>query len=248
MRKNWLGRDLQGLSDAELIGFMCLWRIPGLFDILEQFPLSQDANKHVLSRYDRSYASLAPGTIAVANSLSISHPEFTDKFEKHTWIMTTDGVAVYEAQNQRNTLALSVKREHTLSKRTLEKLKIEEVFWANHHTPWFLLNVCEIPPEVVESVHKIAQAVLPYRPPSEQTIQKALTCCGRVFEVPLTQTVQEISEEVELELFDADCLLMQLIWLGHLSVDTGSDFLRGGHLLPAHTRNSWDPIWTYFHG
>lgn len=217
------------LSDGELLALMCVWALPGVHDVLEQCPLDLEPSEHILARYHLGFASgIYAGTKGLAERLSISHPRVRDGDRMvDRWVMTTDLVAIFDSPDWR-CLAIAVKPSSKCTQRTLEKLQLEEAYWAERGQEWRLFVVEGIPVKARYAIQSIAPYVLPYAPPSPDVRQRVVGAIGDISRVNLATAIAAVQREFLTGLEDAQALFWQTVWLGDLPVCLQSDFGRGG--------------------
>ncbi|MDP5032500.1 TnsA endonuclease N-terminal domain-containing protein [Paraglaciecola sp.] len=118
------------LSDLELATFFFLqWR-PITTDIREQFPLDRELTREI------------------CNQLGVEHPNVqgVDQY------MSSDFVVDSEDRSKPR-FAIQVKsRSAFQDSRTVEKLQIERMYWAEKEVPFFLVNENQIPRPVFENI------------------------------------------------------------------------------------------------
>lgn len=105
-------------SNNERYYFYCLEWSPIVVDIREQFPLLPQSR-----------------TLEIAESLNVKHP--TDPHSHEPIVMTTDFLITVITNGQRRELARTVKPSAELnSKRIIEKLEIERLYWKEKGIDW----------------------------------------------------------------------------------------------------------------
>lgn len=119
------GRVHHFLSKLEWLYFFLLEWSPIVIDIREQYPLD-----------------LAE-TIKIAESLGVRHP--TDPKTKHPAVMTTDFVLTVKKSIRSDEQARTVKYAKDLnSRRVLEKLEIERLYWLVRGVDWGIVTEYEV--------------------------------------------------------------------------------------------------------
>lgn len=109
------------LSNHELRYLYCLEWSPVVTDIREQFPLPQE------------------DTLRIAERLGIPHPCHITT--KHPVVMTTDFLITCARQGASSEEARTVKPSTELaSRRVLEKLEIERVYWTEQGVSWGIVT------------------------------------------------------------------------------------------------------------
>lgn len=120
------------MSKLETDWFYAFHELPGIGDIREQFPLGHEE------------------TIEIANQLGIKHP--TDPRSKETCVVSTDFLLTLKDEFGFVERAIAVKTSSDLaSKRTLEKLEIERVYWSARNIDWFIVTEKELPRALVKN-------------------------------------------------------------------------------------------------
>lgn len=119
------GRVHHLLSDLERDFFLVYDWDPAVMDIREQYPL--------LPRED---------TQTIAQEFGIKHP--TDPHSREPIVMTTDFLITVRTPEGERNKAVDVKHSTALtsrtSKRTLEKLKIAQIYWESAGIPWCVVT------------------------------------------------------------------------------------------------------------
>lgn len=122
------------LSQLELSYFYTLeWSIP-VIDIREQYPLLPQQS-----------------TLDIADRLKIKHP--TDPKTKLPIVMTTDFLIDILVDGKIQQRARTVKMSDALSsRRTLEKLEIERLYWEELGVDWGIVTEREIPRDLAANI------------------------------------------------------------------------------------------------
>ncbi|MDA3922127.1 MAG: TnsA endonuclease N-terminal domain-containing protein [Salinisphaera sp.] len=231
------------LSDGELLALMCVWALPGVTDVLEQFPLDIEPGAHVLARYYQGFASgVYPGTKALAERLSIQHPRIRDgACLVDQWVMSTDILAIFDSPSWR-CLAVSVKPSSKVTNRVAEKLRLEEAYWLERGQAWHLFIGETIPVKARYSIRSMAPYVLPHAQPPPEVRQRVVDAIGEISSKSIAQALAAVQAEFRMCLEDAQALFWQGVWLGDLPVCLQSHFGRGGAAL-RRARPDVSPAW-----
>ena len=218
----WMDRQRELLSDQEWGGLNFVGLVPGLVDLAEQFPISQDSASHDLSRWQIGCGlTQFPGTLEIAGNLGIKHPELKDGDETHIWTSTTDLLLV--VRNQRGSLvllAVSCKPSSTLTKRAKELLRLEKTYWNLRGVEWLLIT-----PELYEkSVGLTLRRSSPWGFDEPANISEIKMACGVVRSAPwhgYSDIVQHLTDRLggEAHRHQAQRAIWQSIWRGLLPVD-----------------------------
>lgn len=105
------------LSDNEYASFLRCYYEDDVVDIREQFPLDRIE------------------TILIAEVLGVRHP--VDRVSRIPLVMTTDLLITRKVPRGLREYAYAVKEDKDLKNpRTIEKLKIEEIYWATRGVTW----------------------------------------------------------------------------------------------------------------
>jgi len=196
--------------------------IPGLVDLAEQFPISQDSASHDLSRWKVGCGlTQFPGTLEIAEKLGIKHPELKDGDETHIWTSTTDLLLV--VRNQRGSLvllAVSCKPSSTLTKRAKELLRLEKTYWKLRGVEWLLIT----PEQYEKSVGLTLRRSSPWGFDEPAKISEIQTVCKVVRSAPwytYSDIVQHLTYRFggEEHRHEAQRALWQAVWRGLLPVD-----------------------------
>lgn len=239
------GRQHHLLSDAEVLGDMCVWRLPNPHDVLEQFPLSQGFAQSVLARYSDEYGETwQPGTRALSDELGFQHPRVICK-ESGTgdWVMSTDLCAVLVREWGFDPIALAVKSDMALNDRDKEKLKIEERYWRVRGHRWYLLNAALIRPSEYHAALRIAKYIIPYSPPNPAERREMAEALLRLRPRRLQQAFLQIERAIGCDLSVAQARFWQLVWMGDYCIDVVRNAPRG-LIAPTSVQlgSGWDPL------
>jgi len=138
----WKGRQLHLLSDVERVGVFFFRMLPTLSELLEQYLLSFDVASHPLIPYGVGDPTQRySGTERIAHQLGIRHPRLKGKDGTTSWKMTSDlvGIDTTNLKAPRIVVA-SIKHTDELSKRAIQLLYIEKVFWETRGATWLLVT------------------------------------------------------------------------------------------------------------
>nr|WP_314901747.1 TnsA endonuclease N-terminal domain-containing protein [uncultured Deefgea sp.] len=151
----WRGRQIDLLSDGELVAALFSMQVPGIFDLREQFPLNQHAGAHELMPYVSTSADMSfAGTQELAEQLDIRHPAIGAKMDRVSWVMTTDQLLTVKS-DQLQLLAVSCKPSGDLSKRSRQLLALEQAYWAIRGVQWLLITPEVYDPRVGLTLRRI---------------------------------------------------------------------------------------------
>lgn len=218
----WRNRQRELLSDQEWGGLNFAGMVPGLVDLVEQFPISQDSAPHELSRWQVGYGlKQFPGTLKIATKLGIKHPSLTEGDITHTWTSTTDLLLVVRHAGQGlELLAVSCKLSSTLSKRAKELLRLEKTYWNLRGVEWLLIT----PEQYEKSVGLTLRRSSPWGFDEPANISEIQLACRVVHSAPwhaFSDIVQHLADLLggETHRHQAQRALWQSIWRGLLPVD-----------------------------
>lgn len=220
------GRLHDLLSDGEFRAQAFILMLPGLEDVLEQFPLDHDASLHPACAYFfHADQSLYPGTVAVADQLNISHPlckgKVTDRktpLSTVLWTMTTDFLVAMKGENQTlKFLAVSIKPSVIgLKERDLDLMRIEREYWSSRSIDWLLITQDQYEKAVGLTLARSAcWALAPAAP--KLHLETAVRLARESPSGSLCDLLASISDELG-SLECAQCALWQSIWSGALLV------------------------------
>ena len=127
------GRTHHLLSKLESDWVHAFYALPGLVDLREQVPLDLEE------------------TTVIAQQLGIRHP--TDPRTQELCVVTTDVVLTCADGSTKVETAVAIKQSADLaSRRNLEKLEIERVFWSARKIRWLVLTEQELPHALVKNM------------------------------------------------------------------------------------------------
>lgn len=141
--QTWRGRQRELLSDGELVTFLFSTMLPGVMDIREQFPLSVEPSSHELNDYKvGARTKLYPGTLEIADQLSIKHPTVRGGDAREPWIPTTDLLITIQHPCSRfDFIAVAVKpAKECVKADVLRRLSLERQYWIERDVDWLLIN------------------------------------------------------------------------------------------------------------
>lgn len=218
----WRDRQRELLSDGEWTGLNFATLLPGLIDIAEQFPLSQEDAPHDLTRWivgmeEPTY----PGTLTLARTLGVKHPSLREEDETHIWTSTTDLLLVLQAASQRPTLlAISCKPHSTLSKRGKELLLLEKTYWSVRGIHWLLITPDQYDKRVSLTLRNASAWGLA-EPAREQELNAACRIVRSMPWHPYSDVIQRLANHLggDEQTYIAQRALWQSIWHGRLPVD-----------------------------
>ena len=214
-------RQIDLLSDVELVAMYFTQMVPYRIDLREQHPISlEDApSEHCL--YDiRHSTQLQPGTISIAASMGIRHPLIRRDGQVKDWQMTTDLVLVTRKPGCRpELLAVSVKYDDKdLTPRQLDLLyRLEKQYWTFRNVTWILVTRNQYTQAVGFTLRRSAPWALGV-PVSDRQLADAVETALSIPDASLTQLVKETT----VRLGDAELskrALWQAVWMGLLPID-----------------------------
>lgn len=211
------GRQVDLLSNGELVCVFFASMINVVIDIREQFPLSLQSSRHELYEYDSQICKDFAGTIELAQELNVKHPLIRGGGETNHWVMTTDLLLTLEENGLKKMLAVSVKPLAKLSKRALELQSIERTYWEIRNVEWILIT-----PEQYD--HRVALRLRDSAPwvfgetSSKEDIEKAFVMASEMQGQPLQNVILKLgmklySQEAALRAF------WQGVWGGKILLD-----------------------------
>jgi TnsA endonuclease N terminal/TnsA endonuclease C terminal len=183
--KGWkTGRCHHLLSQLECQYFYLLEWSPIVTDIREQFPLP-----------------LAE-TLALAERLGVAHPQ--DPRTRQPVVMTTDFVLTVEQAGRQREQARCLKYARDLAaRRTLEKLEIERLYWAERGVDWGIVTEHEVDGTCAANVawvhpYYAVEALTPLTAPTVERVQSVLTPRVRQARVPLRDLTEACDDQLGL--------------------------------------------------
>lgn len=218
----WMDRQRELLSDQEWGGLNFAGLIPNLVDLVEQFPLSQNATPHDLSRWQAGCGlTRFPGTLEIAQKLGIKHPTLTDGDVTHVWTGTTDLLLIMRNQRGRlELLAVSCKPSSALTKRAKELLLLEKTYWTLRGVEWLLIT----PEQYEKSVGLTLRRSSPWgfdEPATNTEIQTACKVVRSASWHAYSDVIQHLTDRFggEKHRHQAQRALWQAVWRSLLPVD-----------------------------
>jgi hypothetical protein len=217
--QRWGDRQIELLSDVELLFLFFTTMISNVEDCREQFPLAINSATHELSKYS-VHAPLGnfKGTSQIANDLKIKHPICRDGEKTTFWTMTTDLLlTITDSDNGLGLLALSIKKTDDLSKREKQKLGIEREYWLSRNVPWLLLtpNLCH--PLIIDLLACTRGWALS-EPVESNLISLAIMYSRNWENRSLTFALRDLEQTVG-DLSLAQNVFWQAVWRGNLRLD-----------------------------
>lgn len=216
----WRKRQRELLSDGEWVGLIFSTLLINILDVREQLKLSLEDGPHELADYDIRYSGrILPGTLSIAKQLDFKHPRVSGDGRSEYWVMTTDQVLLLKLPNgQFELLAVSYKPDgRSLTKRDLQKLAIEKVYWAARSVKWLLIT-----PELFEkSVGLTLRRVVPWGL-GDAVDFSAICAAICVVEQTLGHTFTYTQDTLAEQLGDAELAkrsIWQAVWAGALPMD-----------------------------
>ena len=208
------GRVHHFLSLGELNYFYCLEWSESVVDIREQFLLPLDR------------------TLEIAERLGIKHPTIPRTNE---WdVMSTDFLIDIEIESHVRLKARTFKQESDLSsKRKIEKLEIERMFWTEQGIDWGIVTEKEIPEELIHNIKWIHSAKELSSGPGitrmmlEQIELKLYDLISK-YQAPIARIALEVDNQLGLSpgtsLWAIRYFIANRIWLVDMKtqIDTGS--------------------------
>lgn len=216
----WRGRQREFLSDLEWVGFLFATMHRQLDDVLEQFPLSLEAERHELSRYDsRADGGAIAGTREMAERLGARHPKVTSAGRTEPWVMTTDQLLIFRSETGApRLLATSFKYPGDLRrKRARELLEIERLYWSERGVEWRLVTPDQFDPQVALTLRNAVPWGLGEKSSLEH-VQTAIAVTKQKAGHPLSVVLSELAAT----LGSMDCAqrsFWQAVWSGDLPLD-----------------------------
>ena len=216
----WNNRQRELLSDKEWIGLFFAISLAYLFDLLEQFPLSQEAAVHELSRYIVDGSQVVyPGTFELAERLGIKHPKIAESGTSSKWIMSTDLLLVFKsASGKYELLAVSIKTDDGFSKKkTKELLHLEREYWLVRGITWLLITPALYDKRVALRLKDSMPWALE-NPVQESDLQTATDMAHEFQGRTLTYALERLTARLG-ELDYAQRAFWQSVWCGKIPMD-----------------------------
>jgi len=215
----WEERQIELLSDVELLFMFFTSMLPNVEDCREQFPLTIHASPHELSKYSiHAPEGNFKGTSQIANDLNIKHPMCQDGKRTTFWTMTTDLLlTIKESDNDLGLLAISIKKTDDLSKREKQKLGIEREYWLSRNVPWLLLTPNYCHPLIIDLLACTRGWALS-EPVESNLISLAIMHSRNWENRSLTFALRDLEQTVG-DLSLAQNVFWQAVWRGELRLD-----------------------------
>lgn len=216
----WRGRQREFLSDLEWIGFLFATMEGGLEDVLEQFPLSLDAERHELGRYDcRVGGDAIAGTLEIADQFGVKHPRVTSDGRAEPWVMTTDQLLLFRSEKgSLRLIAVSYKYPVDLErKRACELLEVERLYWRERDVEWRLITPDQFDQRVALTLRNAVPWGLGEKSISGQ-INAAVDLAQKRAGHPLSAVLRGLAND----LGSMDCAqraFWQAVWSGEVPLD-----------------------------
>lgn len=173
------------MSNLELSYFYVLEWSPVIYDIREQYPLLP-----------------LEETIAIAELAGINHPQ--DPQTKEPIVMSTDFVLTVGQKIDTIEQARTIKQSKDLqSKRTIEKLEIERLYWQERNIDWGIVTEQEIPENLVKNIswfhpYYDLESLYPLSQHDIETIKQTLEISMLNNNVPLNYLTSECDDRLGL--------------------------------------------------
>ena len=212
-------RQVDLLSDGELLVRMFAAMIPSVLDLREQFPLSHNSSIHELTTYTTNAPiGVFPGTKEIGNKLAIKLPICSGDGSSCDWTLSTDLLFTFQHENTTpQMLAVSVKVDGALKERTHQLLKIEEEYWLSRLVPWVLIRKDECDHLILALLSNTRGWALSQPVSSElidRAVEKSLDWEGK----SLTYALYDLYEETQ-DFSISQNTFWQAVWSGKLTLD-----------------------------
>jgi hypothetical protein len=202
------------LSNAERDYHMILEQDPCIIDIREQFPLFTQAE-----------------TQAIASSLNIFHPVYPGT--QIPVVMTTDFLITFiDPKGEERLAARSVKYRKEFEEadideqnRIVEKLAIEEKYWAIRKVEWKLVFHENLPlNKIANLVILRTYAIIHPSLPTDKNIGRLLDFIAgcKTDKIPLKALLEKASRVIFIDYMGVKRLFHHLLWIGRLEMDLTS--------------------------
>jgi hypothetical protein len=214
----WRGRQLDLLSDVERAGVFFFRMLPNLSELLEQYLLSLEDSQYPLIPYGvGNPTKWYSGTRQIADELGIRHPQLQEKGRSTNWKMTTDlvGIGITNTNAPRLTVA-AIKDKDKLSKRAIQLLRIEKVYWELRGATWLLLTPSLYHPQVRKNLEQSVCWANLNASAQDRAWATQLACLNH--HLPYHTLIQLIASHLN-SMERAQRALWQSIWSGQLTVD-----------------------------
>lgn len=219
-----LKRMRHQLSDGEqkILGFALM--LPNQIDIREQFKLEREHHSNHLAQYTpKSKKLIDRGTIEIAASLGIKHPQLMQEGDFEYWICTTDFLITCKLASHSETyelIAISYKTLEDLNKkRKRDLIRIERDYWSLEKSTWLLLTPRQYKKAVGDTVLRVLPWVMHPNQVSLELKKKCSSASTLIDGKTYTQALKTLEEICEVESDIAPIVFWQTVWSGLLNVD-----------------------------
>lgn len=221
----WRDRQRELLSDGEWSGLNFASMLPGLVDLVEQFPISQEDAEHELTRWQVGVGGQTyPGTLTLARQMGIKHPVVTESDEMVIWTSTTDLLLVLRTPGTRkmSLLAVSCKpSEEDLTHRAKQLLLLENKYWEVRGVTWLLITPAQYDKRVGLTLRSTSAWGLA-EPAPEPELDVATHVVRSMPFHPYSDVIKRLTEVfggTEQHVYFAQRALWQAVWQGKLPLD-----------------------------
>lgn len=212
-------RQLDLLTNLQLIGYYFATQLPGLLDVREQFPLSLCAAPHELCAYDVRMpgSTLCPGTLDLASELRLRHPQAKDGIEEEPKPLVANLLLTLgSAQGEKRLMAVSLQTR--CSGRPSPTLRLQAQYWQRRDVPWLLITPAQFCSEVGATLQRIASWALGPPVPRE-ALDAALSAVLHNPQHSMTRVLQSLQHAIRSDVATAQRALWQAVWQGRPTVD-----------------------------
>lgn len=220
----WRQRQRELLSDGEWTGLNFASMLPGLVDLVEQFPINQEDAAHELSRWQVGIGGqIYPGTQTLARQMGIKHPVATDANETIMWTSTTDLLLVLRMPGARkmSLLAVSCKPSEDIPPRAKQLLLLEKKYWEARGVTWLLITPAQYDKRVGLTLRSTSAWGLA-EPASEAELDIAVHIVRSMPFHPYSNVIKRLTDVfggTEQHVYLAQRALWQSVWRGKLPLD-----------------------------
>ncbi|AQL40332.1 TnsA endonuclease N-terminal domain-containing protein [Pseudomonas syringae] len=205
------------LSNAERDYLLILEQDPSIIDIREQFPLLAQAD-----------------TQAVASSLNYRHPVYPGT--QIPVVMTTDFLITFiDSAGKEKLAARSVKYRKEFESasvreqnRMVEKLEIEETYWALRNVEWKLVLHENLPQFKIDNLVVLrTYAFIHPSLPTGKNINSLLEYIAecKTDQLPLKLLLEKASKAIFIDYLGVKRLFHHLLWIGRLEADLNDSLI-----------------------
>ncbi len=212
-------RQLDILSDLQLVCFYFAIQLPGVIDIREQYPLALNTAPHELSAYDvRLHSTSCPGTIELAKTMRVRHPVSKEGVASEPNVITTNLLITFGPEHaQRRLLAVSCKSSAPRS--SSARLRLQAAYWRERQVPWLLITPAEFDSTLALTLQRTAGWAL-----GTPASHAAMAVAAEVIQASaghrsLTEILQQIQHRHGVDMAQAQFALWQTLWRGQPPVD-----------------------------